>query len=94
VNDPFAKGTQLIDLTLSAASYCTSNEMGLASCIRCMFALRSTLGFLRLNPQSSERLQKCEAMVTQLTEKRGISFAADIARLSGKWGDAKEKYSG
>lgn len=89
----FITGAQLAELILRAISYCTSDEMGLASCTRSIFGLRATLGFLRFNPQYTERLEKCQALVAQMTEKRGVSFAADIARLSGKWGDTRHAFA-
>lgn len=88
----FATTMQLADLILRAMPYCTSDEVGLASCFRSLFGLRGVLGVMRLNTQYTEKLRTCQAMIARLTEERGVCFAADIARLSGRWGDTKEAY--
>lgn len=87
------KSLQLADLILRATPYCLSDEMGLAICLRCTFGLRAALGILQLSPRHSEKLPSCQTMLAQLTDKRGVSFTADIARQYGKWRDTKDVYA-
>ncbi|KUJ10559.1 uncharacterized protein LY89DRAFT_740268 [Mollisia scopiformis] len=91
VKEMFGKATYYADLIVRGLPYVTREEMGIASWLRSIFGLRGALGVFRFT-RNLEKVRYCEEVVAMLTTERGISFAADIARQSARWGDTKERY--
>jgi len=73
-----------VDSILQAVQYCMGEEMGLASCLRCVFGLCTSLDILLLSTQHSEMLERCRVLLAQSAERGGVTFAKGIADESGK----------
>ena len=71
---------------MRAMPYCLSDDMGLIGAQKSLFALRTALFVLRRYP--GEHLKWCQAVYQELDNRKGLTYAREIAKLDGKWGGA------
>jgi hypothetical protein len=90
VKDILPTSMRYANLILRSMPYCTCDQVGIASCTRCLFSLRGVLGYLRITHQHNEKMKVCHDLITRILEERKVCFATDIARHSGRWGDTNE----
>lgn len=63
---------------MRSLAYCMSEEYGLASSQKCLFAGRVALFSLRRN--SADHIESYEAKFLELTRKKGLRYAQDISK--------------
>lgn len=68
---------------IRSMKYCLNDDMGLMAAQRSLFPMRTALFVLSRHP--GEELKWCQAMYHELTSKKGLRYAREIAKLDGKF---------
>ena len=81
--------TRIVD----AAPYSLRTDMGLCGAQRSMFGVRVAMLCFRMFPgeYAASQLIKCEGLMEQMAEEKGLEFARDLANISGRWEGAPER---
>ena len=73
---------------IRSMKYCLNDNMGLMGAQRSLFPMRTALFVLSRHP--GEELKWCQAMYQDLTSRKGLRYAREIAKLDGKFIPARK----